>query len=216
MRNALVFGGTRGIGKETCNLLASRGWSAIGIGRKTVDMNSRSSVNVWARRFFLNPTSVDAIVFSHGEWFSRPLTQHFPSSYIEQYESRVLNPMTVILQFADYLKVNSGSVTFVSSTRGFIGGVVTGPYSLACAAQLALVQGFAREFSGIRFNAVSPGLTDTKLGAEVIATGGAKPSSPMNTPEFVAGEIVRLIESGDNGKIMRVVDNESVEAKWIW
>ncbi len=217
MKSCLVFGGSRGIGKSTCDLLSSKDWIAIGIGRKDVDLNSVVSVDVWIANFLQQQSNqVDAIVFSQGEWFSKPLETHTLMDYIHQYESRVLLPMRIISHFATQLKVADGSVTFVSSTRGFIGGVETGPYSLACAAQIAMVQGFAREYSGIRFNVCCPGLTDTALGAEVIKTGGAKPGAPMNDPKVVAETIVRLIEGEMNGKAIRVVDNKATEANWTW
>ena len=104
----------------------------------------------------------------------------------------------------------------VSSTRGFIGGLHTGPYAAACAAQIALMQGYAREYEGVRFNCLCPGLTDTDRGGQVIATGGAKPDAIAQQPSVVAAEIVRLIESGDNGRVMRVVDGKAWEARWTW
>ena len=217
MKSAIVVGGTRGIGKEVVDLLGAKDWFPVGVGRKSCDMDSMLSVDSWINKFELAQTDpVDALVFSHGEWFSKPLDTHTTSDYLRQYESRVLNPMRIISHFATQLKLAGGSVTFVSSTRGFIGGVETGPYSLACAAQIAMVQGFAREYSGIRMNVVCPGLTDTALGAEVIKTGGAKPGAPMNDPKVVAETIVRLIEGEMNGKIIRVVDNKATEATWNW
>ncbi len=217
MKNAIVFGGSRGIGLATCDLLSSKDWNAIGLGRSDLNMESISSIMMWYTKFIEDRSfPVDAIVFSHGEWFSKPIGDHRPTDYFSQYESRVLNPLRIISTLVNELKVASGSVTFVSSTRGFIGGVETGPYSLACAAQIAMVQGFAREYEGIRFNVCCPGLTDTSLGAEVIKTGGAKPGAPMNDPKVVAEIIVRLIEGEMNGKIIRVVDNKATEANWTW
>jgi NAD(P)-dependent dehydrogenase (short-subunit alcohol dehydrogenase family) len=112
-------------------------------------------------------------------------------------------------------------VVMVASTRGFIGGIDTGPYSAACAAQIALMLGYAREFKGgpgkARFNCVAPGLTETDMGQIVKATGGAKPGTVGQPPEAVAAAIVGLVTDGaSNGRVVRVVDGVAADAKWVW
>jgi len=104
-----------------------------------------------------------------------------------------------------------GCVVMVSSTRGLIGGVNTGPYSCAAAAQIALMQGYAREWPGVRFNVMCPGLTDTRMAAQVRATGGAKPDAIAQPPRAVAQVIVDLLEGDANGKVVRGVDGEAQE-----
>ena len=216
-KNCLVIGGTRGIGREVCNILSLSTWDCIAVGRQQCDMNRYDSVNDYLKSFPVN-VQIDAIVFSQGEWFSKPLTDHQMVDYYSQYTSRVLSPIRVIGNFVNHLRASAhGSVTFVSSTRGFMGGVETAPYSLACAAQIALVQGLAREYEGIRTNVICPGLTNTDLGKRVVETGGSKPGAAMNDPKVVAREIVNVIEDLDcNGKVIQVVNNLSSEAKWTW
>ena len=215
MKNILITGGTRGIGKYTADLLRAGDWNVFAVGRQSVDLTSSLRTAVYLKEFPAN-VALDAIVFSHGKWFSGD--DPFGSEHFDQYVSRVLMPIEIIRHFATHLRMSSvGAVVFVSSTRGFIGGVDTAPYSLACAAQIALVQGYAREFGNVRFNCVCPGLTDTDLGKEVIRTGGAKATAISQPPESVAQEIVKLIEDKTaNGKIIRVVDGLASEAKWSW
>ena len=228
MKNILITGGTRGIGKYTADLLRAGDWNVFAVGRQSVDLTSSLRTAVYLKEFHAN-VALDAIVFSHGKWFSGDDT--FGSEHFDQYVSRVLMPIEIIRHFATHLRMSSvGAVVFVSSTRGFIGGVDTAPYSLACAAQIALVHGYAREFSKIktvpentdyfwdvRFNCVCPGLTDTDMGRDVIRTGGAKATAVLQSPESVAQEIVKLIEDKTaNGKIIRVVDGLTSEAKWTW
>ena len=215
MKNILITGGTRGIGKYTADLLRAGDWNVFAVGRQSVDLTSSLRTAVYLKEFPAN-VALDAIVFSHGKWFSGD--DPFGSEHFDQYVSRVLMPIEIIRHFATHLRMSSvGAVVFVSSTRGFIGGVDTAPYSLACAAQIALVQGYAREFGNVRFNCVCPGLTDTDLGKEVIRTGGAKATAISQPPESVAQEIVKLIEDKTaNSKIIRVVDGLASEAKWSW
>ncbi len=212
MKTALITGGSRGIGAATAALLRARGWDVIAPTRGELDMSSIGITASWMGD--LEAEHLDALIFCHGEWYSWPLTEQIWGDYREQYQSRVIGPLCA-MEFAFPL-LRGGSVCMVSSTRGLIGGVDTGPYAAACAAQIALMLGYAREWPNVRFNALAVGLTDTDIGRQVIATGGAKAGSVPQPPGAVAAEIVRLVESGDNGRIMRVVDGAVSEAKWSW
>jgi len=64
---------------------------------------------------------------------------------------------------------------------------------------------------------VSPGLTDTDLGRQVIATGGAKADAVLQPASAVAQVIVDLIEDGQStGRVVRVVDGAASDARWAW
>ena len=214
MKTALITGGSRGIGKATADLLRARGWDVIAPTHSKFNTNWWDGAISYARNLKQQTGSIDALIFCHGAWYSEKIQSR--DEWQNIYDGRVSVPaMFMKIMLNDTINTG-GSVTMVSSTRGFIGGVDTGPYSAACAAQIALMQGYAREYQGVRFNCVCPGLTDTLLGREVIKTGGAKPGAAMQPPGVVAAEIVRLIESDENGKIMRVVNSEVSEAKWTW
>jgi NAD(P)-dependent dehydrogenase (short-subunit alcohol dehydrogenase family) len=229
-KTALLTGGSRGIGRATANLLREREWNVVTPTRGDVDWTDLNDVFVYSadvmRRFQLGILAFDAVVFCHGEWYARspwyetsnPDTRDPAKMWYRQYTMRVFAPML----FVQFLlrcdpRHHPESVTMVSSARAFIGGVDSGAYSAACAAQVSLMQGYAREYAGTRFNCVCPGLTDTDMAEEVIETGGAKPDAVAQPPEVVAAEIVRLIEDGESsGKVVRVVDGVASEAKWSW
>ncbi len=223
LRTALLTGGSRGIGAATKQLLEAHGWDVVAPTRSELDFADLNSVLVYMFGW-LNSRQVpkyNAVVFCHGEWYSRspwqPLKNDPSQSWYRQYTSRVLAPMFMLQYLLGGNPIwHPDQVVMVSSTRGLIGGVNTGPYAAACAAQIALMQGYAREYAGVRFNVVCPGLTDTEMGAQVRATGGCKPDAVPQSPESVASEIVRLIESEENGRVMRVVDGVATEAKWNW
>lgn len=214
---ALVTGSSRGIGSVTANLLHDRGWGIHGPCREHLDFSKFESVmgliNTW-----LNANAVpyfDALIFCHGTWYAQPPINQGVQDWHEQYYQRVTFPWMLI----DFLlggQKPPSSVVMVASTRGFIGGVPTGPYSVACAAQIALMQGYAREWPDCRFNVVCPGLTDTDMGREVIATGGAKPDAVPQPVEAVARAIVGLVDGDATGQVLRVVDGQVTQAKWGW
>lgn len=223
-RTALLTGGSRGIGKATADMLRERGWSVVAPTRGELDFVDMNSLSTYLLDWIggLNVPRFDVVVFCHGEWYSRSPWQspHVDPAkvWFRQYTLRVFAPM-FMLQFllGGDARWRPGCVVMVSSTRGLIGGVDTGPYSAACAAQIALMQGYAREYPGTRFNAVAPGLTDTDMGREVIVTGGAKLDAVAQPPGVVAQVIVSLIEDGEsNGRIVRIVDGKATEAKWSW
>ena len=215
-KTCLITGGSRGIGAATIELLHRHKWNVIAPTRVELDMTrAPSMVN--------NPAPLrrvgdllDALVFCHGVWSSGWLENHEYPHWNEQWTMRVYSPIQWIHRYLGALKNAAGCVVMVSSTRGFIGGVDTGPYSAACAAQIALMQGYAREYPGVKFNVVCPSLTATDMEKQVRETGGCKPDAIAQSPIVVAQTIVDLIESDANGKVMRVADGIAREAKWTW
>lgn len=210
MRTCLITGGAGGIARATADVFTDIGWRVIAPSRAELDLDPLR------RKPYTLPTELDAVVLAHGVWYSKPLDEQWTADWWDQYRQRVIGPLQFVREMLPRLERSHGCVVAVASTRGLIGGAETGPYSAACAAMIASMVGYAREIQGVRFNVVAPGLTDTPMAERVRATGGAKPDAVAQPAAAVAAEIVRLIESGDNGRVMRVVDGKAAEAKWTW
>ena len=211
--NALITGGTRGIGKATADLLQEKGWDVVGWGSGELTL-----LKLYISYLLDRGWIPDVLILCAGEWFSRPHLEHSWWNY-ERHFNILGNHWKLMFRFLPFMFGKENSVVIgVASTRAFIGGVETGPYSVAKAGLVAMMQGYAREYGrGVRVNCVCPGLTDTALGAEVVKTGGAKPGTVGQPPEAVAQAIISLIEDKDaNGKILRVVDRIVTEARWVW
>lgn len=208
---ALVTGGSRGIGKCVVDLLRSKGWEVIAPTRAECDWGQFESVLKYAPEY---SNWIDALIFCHGEWFLDE--NQSGMDWMHQFNSRTNFPAIFLRETS--LVLDGASVVFVSSTQAFDGPTNTLPYAAACAAQLRLMRGCAKDkINGARYNAVAPGWTDTDMGKQVKAAGGvSNPNTVPQPPEVVAAEIVRLIESDDNGRVMRVVNSEVSEAKWSW
>lgn len=211
----LLTGGSRGIGKAVADTLAAQGWGVVAPTRAELDFRDMEIYSDWFIKNILElPLELQSVVFCHGAWYSRSIGGQTRYHYTWQYQSRVVYPNNILrnlLVRSQPLK----SVVMVASTRGLIGGVDTAPYALACAAQIALMQGFAREYPGVRFNVVAPGLTDTDMGKEVRASGGCKPDAAAQPAWAVAQVVAGLVTDGQsNGRVVRVVNGVAEDMEW--
>ncbi len=206
-KRALITGGSRGIGAHTVAMLAGRGW--------TVDAPPRSEFNVALPIRWPTIMTLDALVLCAGEW---GMGRHGSAEWGQDFDRQwayFIGHMRLLDHCLPALRAASGCVVAVASTRAFIGGVDSAPYSVAKAALVCLMQGFAREYDGdIRFNVVCPGLTATDMESQGRASGGAKRDTVAQKPESVASVIVSLIETGANGRVVRVVNDRATTMAW--
>lgn len=208
---ALVTGGSRGIGAVVVAQLRAAGWDVLAPGRNALNMDSTADAWMYASEVYTVRKRIDALIFCHGEWFSN--ADQSEQDWLHQYTQRVLASQLLITMLPEHQGV---SITFVSSTQAFGGRAETGPYAAACAAQVRLALGLAQSVKGIRSNVVCPGLTDTSMAAAVRASGDCRPDAVAQPPEAVAGAVLRLVTGTENGKVLRVVDGQTTEAKWEW
>ena len=206
---ALLTGGSRGIGAATASMLRERNWLVKTPTRAELDFSSVASV----AKFCVALESPDALIFCHGTWYSALPSEQSEADWLAQYRARVLGPLRLIESFL-LGQTKPGCVVMVSSTRGLIGGVDTGPYAVACAAQIALMQGYAREWPGTRFNCVCPSLTATDMERQVRETGGCKSDAIAQPANAVADAVAKLVEGDYNGKVIRVANGVADEAAW--
>jgi NAD(P)-dependent dehydrogenase (short-subunit alcohol dehydrogenase family) len=95
-----------------------------------------------------------------------------------------------------------GAIVNVASINGVIPGYFQGIYSITKAAVISMTQAFARELapSGIRVNALLPGLTDTKFASALTKNDAIRTQAlahiPMNrvaAPDEMAGTVLYLV-----------------------
>lgn len=189
MKNALIIGGSTGIGLDTAKRLGARGVTVTITGRdsakldkaaiaiekagsprvttKAVDLYDRPQVDGFARELSTG-TAFDYLVNSAGYFFPTPFLKHTRENFHQYHdinESFFFLTQAVAQRMVDqHLK---GSIVNIGSmwAKQAIKATPTSAYSMAKAGLHSLTQHLAMELSehGIRVNAVSPAVVETYI-----------------------------------------------------
>ncbi|WP_188205863.1 elongation factor P 5-aminopentanone reductase [Alkalibacillus aidingensis] len=112
------------------------------------------------------PFHIDAIVFAQGQASHQMLTDLSDSLMDELYHVHVKATALITKAFLpDLIKQRKGNIIVISSIWGELGSSNEVWYSTMKGAQIAFVRSLAKEVgrSGVRVNAVTPGLINTKM-----------------------------------------------------
>lgn len=226
-KKIIVIGGSSGIGKAVAEMaaewdnqviLTSRSLeraesTARAIGSSVIGRALDVSDEAQVQALFKQTTAIDHIYIAAGSTQLGPLTEGNLDENMKAFNTRLMGGLYVVK--AAINKMNSGgSFVFtggVSTDRPIAGAWVSG-LGTASAEQLARV--LVLEFPTFRFNAVSPGYTDTPMwdgimGAhktELLADIAAKiPVKKIATAAEVASAVLFLMSNASiNGETIHV------------
>ncbi|MBC7887311.1 MAG: SDR family oxidoreductase [Ferruginibacter sp.] len=214
-KTIIIIGGSSGIGLSVAKMAAengaavtitSRSLERAKIASKSIageikaaqlDVNDDNSV----KDFFEHQTAVDHIYIAAGSTKIVPLTESSLADSMFSFNERVMGSLRIVKAAITKIS-NGGSVTFtggISTDRPIAGAWVSG-LGTASAEQLAKVM--VMEYPHIRFNAISPGYTDTPMWDAImgenklsILTTVAErlPVKKIATPEEVAFAVIFLM-----------------------
>jgi hypothetical protein len=189
MKNALILGGSTGIGLDIAKRLGARGVAVTVTGRdtaklekaaaiikqagspkvttKVVDLYDRVQVDGFAKELSAG-TAFDHLVNSAGYFFPTPFLKHTRENFHQYHdlnESFFFLTQVVAQRMVDqHLK---GSIVNIGSmwAKQAIKATPSSAYSMAKAGLHSLTQHLAMELSdyGIRVNAVSPAVVETPI-----------------------------------------------------
>ena len=215
MKTVLVTGGVRGIGKSIAQAFAKKGYRVCvtyskdeknaqimreeGFEVFLADVSDENAVQA----IFEKIGDVDVLVNNAGVSLVKQLQD---VSYQEYQELFAVNMGGAFLCCREavkgMLKKQRGLIVNVSSVWGEVGGSCESVYSASKAALLGFTKALAKElgYSGIRVNAVSPGVIDTPMNArfskeDMRLIQEEIPLSRIGTGQDVASAVLFLEEN---------------------
>jgi 3-oxoacyl-[acyl-carrier protein] reductase len=221
-KNALVTGGTKGIGRAVCELFAAEGANVAlcarnadevatftkalaGTGIQThgqaFDVADPGSLKQWVDDAAAALGGVDALVCN----VSGLAIGNTPETWESTFRVDMMHTVNAVTAALPYLeKSKSASVVIVSSVSGVEVDFAAGSYGAIKAALIHYAKGLSNQLAakGVRVNAVSPGNTYFEGGVwQNIERNspdffkmalGMNPTGRMGTPEETAAGIVFL------------------------
>ena len=221
-KNALVTGGSKGIGRAIANLFASEGANVAICARnadevsKTVKALAAKGVKAWGKAFDVADGAalrqwvesaagefggIDALVCN----VSALAVGNTPETWENSFRVDMMHTVNAVAAAQPYLeKSKSASVVIVSSVSGFEVDFAAGSYGAIKAALIHYAKGLSNQLigKGIRVNCVSPGNTYFEGGIwQNIEKGmpdlfksamALNPTGRMGTAEEVANGVVFL------------------------
>jgi NAD(P)-dependent dehydrogenase (short-subunit alcohol dehydrogenase family) len=204
----IVTGAGRGIGEACSERLASSGWEVVRTGRvssdgvRACDVRDGDAVASLVQVVVEAYGHIDGLVNAAGVGRPARFLEATDELWREMFDVNVMGTVRMcratipLLVTSDYPA--RGIVNFTSQAAKTGGLVIGAPYASAKAAVLCLTQTLAAELgpSGVRANAVAPGLVDTRFldGLPGIRDRGqALPLGRLGRPDEVAAVVAFLL-----------------------
>ena len=216
MKHVLITGGSRGIGAAAVRAFARAGYAVSFFYEKSEAAAAALSAETGAAALRCDAADTEAVAaavasippvdvlvnnagISHVGLISQITPEEWDRLFAVNVKS-IYNTVRAVLPAM--LQKQAGAVVNLSSMWGQAGASCEAAYSATKGAVIALTQALARELgpSGIRVNAVSPGMIDTEMNAHLSAEDKAAlaedtPLGRIGTPEEVAAAILYLAEA---------------------
>lgn len=187
MKNYLIVGGTKGIGKE----IASKLDGNVSVISRTETQNKLPNCNyiigdVSKEDFELKMEmdTLDGLVYCPGTINLRPFTSLKRQDFINDFEINLLGAVNVLQQSIKYLKKSeNASVVMFSTVAVKLGMPFHSSISASKSAVEGLIKSLAAEYAPkIRFNCIAPSLTDTDLAHKLLSNEKVKENSINTNP----------------------------------
>jgi len=189
---AVVTGGSGGIGSQVVRQLRDAGWNVVSLSRREgCDVSDEAQV----KRAFSDLGSLDALIHCAAVLIKKPLVELTADDWDLQLGSNLRGAFLCSREAFRLMRERGGSIVFVSSLSGVVGAekfpgmaaYVAAKSGLAGLTEALAVEG--RPFQ-IRVNAISPGAVDTPM----LRIAGVE--GPALSPSDVARMIVWLASPG--------------------
>jgi len=208
--NALIIGGSTGIGAATINLLNSKNIATTSINRSG---NTNATVSIQCD--ILNDElpelddKPDAIIYFPGTINLKPFRTIKPEEFKNDWEINFLGAIKVIQKYAPLLSASENASIVLFSTVAVQTGM---PFHTSISAAKGAIEGLTRSLAAefapkIRVNCIAPSLTDTPLANRLIeneiklkSAEDRHPMKKIGNPDDFASMVHWLIS--ENAKFM--------------
>ena len=231
-RVAIVTGASRGIGKAIVRAFATAGYTVHGcsatpqhmeaavseltseglcVKGAVVDVADQGAVADFVAAVARLEGRIDVLVNNAGIFKSTPLLEISESEWDRLFAVNVKGTLFCIQAATRYMiQARRGVIVNMASDAGKTGGSIpVAHYAATKAAVICMTKSVATEFSPyrIRVNAVSPGIIDTDMSAEVLKTRKVTvPLGRVGTPEEVAQVVLFLASDAASYVTGEIVD----------
>lgn len=175
MANYLIIGATTGIGAETANKLIQNGHEVWGTFHTSTPSNS--SVH-WQEFDVMNddfsklnlPEQIDGLVYCPGSIQLKPFERFKSEDFLSDFQLQVTGAIKIIQGCLPKLKQSpQASVVLFSTVAVKLGFSFHAQVSTSKGAIEGLTKALAAEYAPkVRFNAIAPSLTQTKLAEKLL------------------------------------------------
>lgn len=208
--NALIIGGSTGIGAATIDLLNNKNIATTSINRSG---NTNATVSIQCD--ILNDElpdlddKPDAIIYFPGTINLKPFRTIKPEEFKNDWEINFLGAIKVIQKYAPLLSASENASIVLFSTVAVQTGM---PFHTSIAAAKGAIEGLTRSLAAefapkIRVNCIAPSLTDTPLANRLIeneiklkSAEDRHPLKKIGNPDDFASMVHWLIS--ENAKFM--------------
>ncbi|WP_028465067.1 SDR family oxidoreductase [Nisaea denitrificans] len=212
---AIVFGGSRGIGKACVDALAADGFD-VALTYTSTAPETAGSVRAY-KADITNPADVTRVIADASKDFGgaptcivanaginvppAPMANFDPENFRRLVEVNIVGAFNVLQEAAKSV-TDGGTIIALTTSLVRFAAPGLGPYSATKAAVECLVRSMSKELAGrgVRVNAVAPGPVDTDLfrsgkdEAAIQRSAGMSPLNRVGQPEEV-GDVVAFLAS---------------------
>lgn len=220
MATYFVTGATSGIGAVVARMLADRGDDLVLLARDEAKAaalagqfpGSRLVVADLAEPAALGPLElpdrIDGVVHAAGVVDVAPVADTDPASLVRTVEVNLLAPMLLTRMLLAPVRRAQGTHVFVNSGSGLRANQGWASYTASKFGLRGFADALRQEEAehGVRVSTIYPGRTATPMQEQVHAQEGKEyDAHAWIHPETVAGEIVRLLDLGDDATVPDLV-----------
>jgi 3-oxoacyl-[acyl-carrier protein] reductase len=158
--------------EETCKAIAETGCTAY---MTPVEVTNRESIKSWVNHIIDTEGHIDVLVNNAGINKQGPIDTVTEEDWDEIMAVNLKGPFLVSQEvLPDMVDSGGGRIINIASVSGLYGGPTTAHYAASKAGLISLTQVLARYGAphGIMVNSISPGIIETDLTREELASGG--------------------------------------------